>query len=152
MKQYKWNSEKNEKLKLERKLGFEDVEASLIDGGLLDIVEHPNQIDYSHQKIMIVEIVGYVHMIPFVEDEEQFLLDYFEENEPKSVSNLSDEIARFSSYAKEMTKKEKNINLRLTKMDWQLLKRKAEEMGMPYQTLTTSLIHRFVTGKISLNA
>ncbi len=85
-------------------------------------------------------------------EEEHALVEYFETHEPQSVNNIEDEIKRFTAYAKDMTKKYKNINLRLTNMDWQLLKRKAQEMGIPYQTLTTSLIHRYVTGKISLNA
>ncbi len=84
-------------------------------------------------------------------EEENFLIDYFETHEPKSIANVEEEIKRFSSYAKEASKKDKNINLRLTTMDWQLLKRKAEEAGIPYQTLASSLIHRFVTGKITLN-
>jgi len=86
------------------------------------------------------------------EQEEQELLGYFESHEPQSVPNVEDEIRRFSEYAKHSAKKNKNINLRLTQLDWQLLKRKADEMGIPYQTLATSLIHRFVTGKITLNA
>ncbi|MEA3372885.1 MAG: antitoxin [Campylobacterota bacterium] len=85
-------------------------------------------------------------------EEEQEIIEYFETHDPVSIPNVESEIKRFTEYAKQATRKEKNINLRLTQLDWQLLKRKAEEMGIPYQTLTTSLIHRFVTGKISLNA
>ena len=74
MKPFKWNEEKNTKLKLERKLSFEDIESALLENCLRDIVEHPNQAEYSHQKIMMVEIVDYIHMVPFVEDEETIFL------------------------------------------------------------------------------
>ncbi len=43
MKRYDWNDEKNELLRQERGIAFEDVVFHLSRGGLLDTIEHPNQ-------------------------------------------------------------------------------------------------------------
>ncbi|MEA3372886.1 MAG: BrnT family toxin [Campylobacterota bacterium] len=74
MKYFNWNDEKNEKLKLERGLSFEDVEIAISDEKLLDLVNHPNQLKYPGQQIFIVEIAGYAHLVPFVETEEEIFL------------------------------------------------------------------------------
>ncbi len=74
MKPFRWNDTKNQKLKLERKISFEDVESAIHDGFLLDIIEHPNQNDYAHQKIMIVKIMEYAHMVPYIEEEDSIFL------------------------------------------------------------------------------
>ncbi len=61
-----WNNEKNEKLKEERGLCFEDVERLIVDDKLLDIKPHFNVEKYPEQKIMIVKLNGYVHYVPFI--------------------------------------------------------------------------------------
>lgn len=74
MKHLDWNAAKNEILKTERGISFEDVVNSIIEGGLIDIVEHPNQERYSHQEIMIVNIGHYIYLVPFVEDQKKIFL------------------------------------------------------------------------------
>ena len=74
MKYFDWNIAKNEILKNERGISFEDVINSIIEDGLLDIVEHPNQEWYSHQKIMVVNVDRYIYLVPFVEDEKKIFL------------------------------------------------------------------------------
>ena len=74
MKYHFWNSEKNEKLKKERKISFEDVIYYIEHGKLLAIVDHPNQKRYAEQKMYIVEIEKYVYLVPFVENEEKVFL------------------------------------------------------------------------------
>lgn len=69
MKFLDWNDEKNEQLRMERGVSFEEVVLSLSQGGLLDIIEHPNPAVYSGQRIFIVQIRDYVHLVPFVEDQ-----------------------------------------------------------------------------------
>ena len=71
---YDWNIEKNEWLKRERKLTFEDVIYHLNHGGLLDTIKHPNQKEYPSQRIFIVNIEEYVYLVPFVEDEKTIFL------------------------------------------------------------------------------
>jgi len=74
MNYYRWNNEKNEQLKRERGLSFEQVVMHIEQGDVLDVVDHPNQEKYPNQKILIVEIGDYVYLVPFVQDgEERFL-------------------------------------------------------------------------------
>ncbi len=74
MKPFRWNPEKNELLKAERGLSFERIVVAVEADGLLDIVEHPNKGKYQHQKVLIVSIDSYVHLVPFVEEVDHFFL------------------------------------------------------------------------------
>jgi len=67
---YKWNHEKNEKLKAERGVGFERIILHIERGDLLDVIEHPNRLKYPNQKILVVKVENYAYLVPFVEDEE----------------------------------------------------------------------------------
>ncbi|WP_435550534.1 hypothetical protein [Desulfobacterium sp. N47] len=69
MDHYKWNKEKNERLKIERGISFEQITMHIEQGDLLDIVTHPNQSKYPNQQILVVEINDYVYLVPFVENE-----------------------------------------------------------------------------------
>ena len=68
-----WDSIKNATLKEERGVCFDDVVAALHDGRLLEFIKHPC-LGREHQYLMLVEIAGYVYVIPFVEDEEKWFL------------------------------------------------------------------------------
>jgi uncharacterized DUF497 family protein len=74
MKYFSWNEEKNELLKEERQVSFEDVVFYISQGFLLDVLEHPNQDKYHGQKIFVVEIDEYAYLVPFVEDEREIFL------------------------------------------------------------------------------
>jgi hypothetical protein len=67
---YKWNHEKNEKLKAARGVGFEQVILHIERGDLLDVIEHPNQFKYPNQQMLVVKIKDYAYLVPFIEDEE----------------------------------------------------------------------------------
>ena len=74
MKYFSWNEEKNELLKEERQISFEDAVFYISQGFLLDVLEHPNQEKYQGQKIFVVEIDDYAYLVPFVEDEREIFL------------------------------------------------------------------------------
>lgn len=74
MKYFDWDKEKNERLKLEREVSFEDIVAAIESGGLLKVIEHPNIKQYPNQKIYIVKIDNYAYVVPFIEDEEKRFL------------------------------------------------------------------------------
>jgi hypothetical protein len=74
MKYYSWNHGKNERLKVERNVSFEEVVFHIERGQLLDIVEHPNQEKYEGQRIFIVNIDDYAYLVPFVETEREVFL------------------------------------------------------------------------------
>ena len=69
MDYYKWNKEKNERLKTERGISFEQIAMHIERGDLLDIATHPNQSKYPNQQILVVVINDYVYLVPFVENE-----------------------------------------------------------------------------------
>lgn len=70
MKPFDWNHEKNQWLKHERGITFEDIMYHLTHDGFLDVMEHPNQTRYPGQRIFIVDVEGYAYVVPFVEDDE----------------------------------------------------------------------------------
>jgi uncharacterized DUF497 family protein len=63
---FDWDDEKNERLKAVRGVSFEMVEEALLEGKLLKITEHPNVTKYPNQEMMYIEIMGYIHCVPFV--------------------------------------------------------------------------------------
>ncbi len=67
MPYYQWNREKNEQLRADRGLSFEQVVMHIEGGDLLDVYEHPNQKRYPAQQILIVRIGAYAYVVPFVE-------------------------------------------------------------------------------------
>ena len=74
MKLYDWNDEKNEWLRQERGVTFEDIVFHLAHGGLLDVLEHPNPRRYPGQRLFIVNVEGYACIVPFVEDDDKIFL------------------------------------------------------------------------------
>jgi uncharacterized DUF497 family protein len=74
MKHFNWNNEKNEKLRAERGVSFEETVLAIEQGQLLDILEHPNKEKYINQNIFVVKIYNYVWLIPFVENENEVFL------------------------------------------------------------------------------
>lgn len=74
MKPFRWNSIKNEALRAARGLTFEAVVVAVESGGLLDVLGHPNPAKYPRQRILVVEMDGYVHLVPFIEEKEHFFL------------------------------------------------------------------------------
>ncbi len=74
MKYFDWSDEKNELLKKERGVSFEQVELALASGDLLDRVKHPNPTKYPNQNVFLVKIDDYVYSVPYIEDNESIFL------------------------------------------------------------------------------
>lgn len=74
MKYFDWDEGKSLKLRIERGIGFEEIQVAIEEGKLLDTTDHPNKRKYPNQKIFVVEIDNYVYLVPFVEDEEKVFL------------------------------------------------------------------------------
>lgn len=74
MNYFSWSSEKNESLKKERGMSFEEVVFHIERGDLLDVLGHPNQERYPGQRIFVVDIDDYAYLVPFVEDEAEVFL------------------------------------------------------------------------------
>jgi uncharacterized DUF497 family protein len=71
---YEWNPRKNETLKSERNISFEEIVFHLSQGDVWKIADHPNQKDYPGQKIYLVVVEGYIYMVPHVVEEEYVFL------------------------------------------------------------------------------
>ncbi len=75
MKPFRWSPAKNDLLKQEQGVSFEEITVAVEAGGLLEIVLHQNSAKYPRQKIMVVEVAGYAFLVPFVEEEDHFFLN-----------------------------------------------------------------------------
>jgi uncharacterized DUF497 family protein len=74
MKYFDWDYDKNQSLKIERNVSFEEIELAIEDQKILDIVEHHNKTKYENQRVLIIEIDEYAYLVPFVEDEQKIFL------------------------------------------------------------------------------
>lgn len=73
-----WNEEKNNLLKKERGVSFEQIVTHILQGDLILIKEHPNQGRYPGQQMFVVRMDDYVYLVPFVqEDNGTFLKTIF---------------------------------------------------------------------------
>ncbi|MBI5236101.1 MAG: antitoxin [Deltaproteobacteria bacterium] len=83
-----------------------------------------------------------------LDKEELALQKNYEEGNWKSVKNLKAEVRRYAQYAKAQTRKDKNVNIRMASMDIEAIRVKAFEEGIPYQTLMSSVLHKFALGRL----
>ncbi len=74
MKYFAWDNEKNEKLKEERGISFEEIVLHIERGDILDILEHPNPERYGGQRILVMNVEGYAYLVPFLETEDEVVL------------------------------------------------------------------------------
>lgn len=71
---FEWSSEKNEQLKKERNISFEQIVFHLSEGDFWRISDHPNQAKYPGQKIYFIEVDGYIYMVPHVVEADHIFL------------------------------------------------------------------------------
>lgn len=69
-----YGKEKNELLKQNRGIGFEEIISAIDSGKVLDLYDHPDQVNYPGQKIYVVEALDYVYLVPFVRNDEGLFL------------------------------------------------------------------------------
>ncbi len=74
MKHFAWNLAKNEQLKQERGVSFEEAVFHIERGDVLDLLEHPNQERCSGQRVFVLAIEEYAYLVPFVESEDEVFL------------------------------------------------------------------------------
>ena len=171
MAQFDWSTAKNQVLVEERGISFERVVAAIEQGHLVDVFEHPNQEKYPGQPIYVVEVDRYVYLVPFVsnEDGDRFLktigkgsvmderldaeereiLEAFERGRLRSLPGAEEEIEHARDAARNTFNKTKRVNLRVTERDFRAAHLKAREEGIPYQTLLSSVIHKYLSGRLT---
>ena len=78
--------------------------------------------------------------------EEKTILESVEKSEWKSVRGVKGKIVKYKEYAKATFRKDKRVNIRISEKDLVGLQKKAVEEGLPYQTLISSVLHKFISG------
>ncbi len=68
MSDFDWSDEKNRFLEQTRGVSFEDVIFHIQNGDVLDIIKHPNATRYPKQNIIVINIEGYVYLVPYVKE------------------------------------------------------------------------------------
>jgi len=68
---FDWNDEKNEQLKRERSISFEEIVLCISEGMVVDIVQHPNPEKYPNQYLYLVSLNNYIYVVPYVKDENE---------------------------------------------------------------------------------
>lgn len=74
MKPFRWDPEKNECLKSARGISYEEIVLAIEEGGLKDVLIHPNQKRYPGQVVLVVAYRAYVYLVPSVEEDEYYFL------------------------------------------------------------------------------
>ena len=79
---------------------------------------------------------------------EKELLDSVERGEWRSVRGLKGERRRYGRYAVATFRKDRRVNIRISTKDLEAIQKRALEEGLPYQTLISSLLHKYVAGRL----
>ena len=81
--------------------------------------------------------------------EEKDILDAYESGSLKISTPSNKEIESIKAAAKNTFKKDKRITIRLYDHDYRGIQKKAMEMGIPYQTLISGIVHRYIEGELT---
>lgn len=84
--------------------------------------------------------------------EEKAIVDAYEKGKLKLSSPSKKEIEAIKATARKTMVKDKRIIIRLYDHDYQGIQKKAMEMGIPYQTLISGIIHRYIEGELTSKA
>ncbi len=80
--------------------------------------------------------------------EEKAILKSVENDEWETISNYKDEVKRYQEAARVTLRKNKRVNIRMTDRDLIHFQKKATEEGLPYQTLISSVLHKYINGRM----
>ena len=83
-----------------------------------------------------------------LDSKETELLHSVERGEWRSVRGLKSEKKRYSRYAAATFRKDRRLNIRISSKDLEAIQKLALEDGLPYQTLISSLLHKYVAGRL----
>jgi len=81
--------------------------------------------------------------------EEREILEKFERDELRPAKRVDREIAVAPQAASNTFKKTRRVNLRVTERDFNRAHARAREEGIPYQTLLSSVIHKYLSGRLT---
>jgi predicted DNA binding CopG/RHH family protein len=84
-----------------------------------------------------------------LQQDELELLASYEQDEWKSARNVKEQREKYQTYARATFRKDQRINIRISEKDLVDLQKRAMREGIPYQTLISSVLHKYVTGVLS---
>lgn len=136
-----WDEEKSAKLKKERGISLDEVAEMILRKHYVDIVKHPKR---AGQKSEIPQKArregGMKAKLDKYEREIEKSADSYQsipKGERVKIENLLDKV-----------RKSRNVNIRISESVLEQLKRRSQEEGIPYQTLISSILHKFVTDRL----
>ena len=88
---------------------------------------------------------------PVLTADEMLILDAFEAGKLVSVKNVNGEEARITALVRANLHKNKRVSLRLTESDFLKVRETALREGLAYQSLLSSIIHKYLTGQLSVS-
>jgi len=86
--------------------------------------------------------------MPRLSAEEQRLVDSYDSGEWKPIKSKASEIQRYQDIAQATFRKDRRVSIRISSKDLKDIRKKALEEGMPYQTLMSSVLHKYVSGTL----
>ena len=84
-----------------------------------------------------------------LEQAELELLAAYEKDEWQSVKNVKEQVAQYRAYARATFRKDKRVNIRISEKDLVDLQKQAIRQGIPYQTLLSSVLHKYANGVLT---
>ena len=80
--------------------------------------------------------------------QEKEILESVERGDWHSIPDIKKQMKRYQNYAKATVRKDKRVNIRMSEKDLVHLQKKAMEEGLPYQTFISSILHRYINGRL----
>jgi predicted DNA binding CopG/RHH family protein len=84
-----------------------------------------------------------------LQPDELELLASYENEEWKSVKKLKEQKEQYRAYARATFRKDKRVNIRISEKDLRDLQKRAMRQGIPYQTLISSVLHKYINGRFT---
>ena len=81
-----------------------------------------------------------------LQQDELELLASYEAEEWKSARKIKEQKEQYQAYARATLRKDKRVNIRISEKDLLALQKRAVRQGIPYQTLISSVLHKYVNG------
>lgn len=81
-------------------------------------------------------------------EDEREILESVERGEWCRIPEFEKEAQRYQDYARATFRKDKRVNIRISRRDLIRFQKKALEEGLPYQTLIASVLHKYVDGRL----
>ncbi len=79
---------------------------------------------------------------------EKEILESVERGEWRSLKGAKRDRNRYARYARATFRKDRRLNIRISSKDLEAIQKRALQEGLPYQTLISSLLHKYVSGRL----